>query len=366
MSDTMSNTFQVGELVWVKDIGWPWWPATVADVKPDGNYWVDLFYRRRWARGPNDEIFCDVKSVAEISKWESKTPLARLGKTAHRVYSERDNADYRRAVDEARQHVAELEAELDGLLCNVCAAAPDTRDDQNIVICDGCEKGWHLWCHRTPLDSVPEGDWLCYDCTLARDPAAGPIARLVSRALENVRASARPPAADLLEVLHDHAWRPAAIAGRRTARVGKGDYVRFDLADAPAGAWLYYVKEDETLEAVVHALYALDGVAAAVCEVLLSFQRSQPFFSKDWLLPESAPLNGKLQAGTRVLLPEFTIARENETPGQLGKRFARDVRDRSIERVSVRTHWTRLCSHPVFVPCVVFVFVPPLASRSTL
>ena len=38
-------------------------------------------------------------------------------------------------------------------------------DDAHVfIICDSCERGWHIYCLDPPLQSVPKGDWLCQDC----------------------------------------------------------------------------------------------------------------------------------------------------------------------------------------------------------
>jgi hypothetical protein len=33
-----------------------------------------------------------------------------------------------------------------------------------MLICDGCDKLYHLFCLKPPLDYVPEGDWFCGEC----------------------------------------------------------------------------------------------------------------------------------------------------------------------------------------------------------
>eukprot|EP00976_Prorocentrum_cordatum_P022845 466628-Prorocentrum_minimum.AAC.1 len=33
-----------------------------------------------------------------------------------------------------------------------------------MLLCDGCDKGWHMFCVRPPVKVVPKGDWFCPDC----------------------------------------------------------------------------------------------------------------------------------------------------------------------------------------------------------
>jgi hypothetical protein len=33
-----------------------------------------------------------------------------------------------------------------------------------MLLCDGCDDGWHLYCLPSPLAEVPEEDWFCMEC----------------------------------------------------------------------------------------------------------------------------------------------------------------------------------------------------------
>ncbi len=33
-----------------------------------------------------------------------------------------------------------------------------------MLLCDGCNQGWHMHCLRPPLRAVPQGTWLCPRC----------------------------------------------------------------------------------------------------------------------------------------------------------------------------------------------------------
>eukprot|EP00092_Neocalanus_flemingeri_P068100 GFUD01083168.1.p1 GENE.GFUD01083168.1~~GFUD01083168.1.p1 ORF type:complete len:2042 (+),score=445.04 GFUD01083168.1:252-6377(+) len=38
-------------------------------------------------------------------------------------------------------------------------------DNENaLLLCDGCDKGYHTYCFKPPITIIPEGDWYCYEC----------------------------------------------------------------------------------------------------------------------------------------------------------------------------------------------------------
>lgn len=47
------------------------------------------------------------------------------------------------------------------MVCEICKKG---EDDDNIIICDKCNKGFHLYCLKPILPSVPSGDWFCDRC----------------------------------------------------------------------------------------------------------------------------------------------------------------------------------------------------------
>lgn len=33
-----------------------------------------------------------------------------------------------------------------------------------LLLCDGCDKGCHTYCHKPKISTIPEGDWYCPSC----------------------------------------------------------------------------------------------------------------------------------------------------------------------------------------------------------
>lgn len=59
---------------------------------------------------------------------------------------------------------------LEGLLCllttmvQTCLVCRKGDNDEFLLLCDGCDRGCHIYCHRPKMEAVPEGDWFCAVC----------------------------------------------------------------------------------------------------------------------------------------------------------------------------------------------------------
>ena len=57
---------------------------------------------------------------------------------------------------------------VDDILCELCGTG-DSAD--SVLLCDLCNRGFHMECLMPPLTQVPEGEWLCADCATPAPPA---------------------------------------------------------------------------------------------------------------------------------------------------------------------------------------------------
>lgn len=56
---------------------------------------------------------------------------------------------------------AQTASDYERVACTVCG---DTRGEDNMCICDGCERAFHLRCLLPPQTTVPSGSWYCPGC----------------------------------------------------------------------------------------------------------------------------------------------------------------------------------------------------------
>ncbi|CAM9422466.1 unnamed protein product [Chrysoparadoxa australica] len=49
------------------------------------------------------------------------------------------------------------------LFC-ACKACHGKQDPDSVLLCDGCDGEYHMYCLRPPLASVPRGEWYCSEC----------------------------------------------------------------------------------------------------------------------------------------------------------------------------------------------------------
>ncbi|XP_010934762.1 lysine-specific demethylase JMJ17 [Elaeis guineensis] len=59
--------------------------------------------------------------------------------------------------------VREKEAAKEAL-DQICEQCKSGSHGEVMLLCDRCDKGWHVYCLSPPLESVPAGNWYCLDC----------------------------------------------------------------------------------------------------------------------------------------------------------------------------------------------------------
>ncbi|GFN82816.1 bromodomain adjacent to Zinc finger domain protein 1a [Plakobranchus ocellatus] len=51
--------------------------------------------------------------------------------------------------------------------CRLCRRKGDA---EKMLLCDGCDRGHHMYCLKPPMEKVPTGDWFCPDCRPKQTP----------------------------------------------------------------------------------------------------------------------------------------------------------------------------------------------------
>ena len=45
-----------------------------------------------------------------------------------------------------------------------CVTCEGGQDEDKLLLCDGCDAGYHTYCLEPALDVIPSGEWLCPQC----------------------------------------------------------------------------------------------------------------------------------------------------------------------------------------------------------
>jgi len=60
---------------------------------------------------------------------------------------------------------------LQGVICD------SAHDARKMLLCDGCDKGHHIFCLKPALTKIPRGDWHCAECVAPSKPKTKPKKR---------------------------------------------------------------------------------------------------------------------------------------------------------------------------------------------
>lgn len=72
------------------------------------------------------------------------------------------NSEAKKEIEDILESDSEMpKAPWDEGVCKVCGI---DKDDDNVLLCDTCDSGYHTYCLSPPLARVPEGNWYCPPC----------------------------------------------------------------------------------------------------------------------------------------------------------------------------------------------------------
>lgn len=57
-----------------------------------------------------------------------------------------------------------LPPQVDSYICRICSRGDE---DDKLLLCDGCDDNYHIFCLLPPLPEIPKGIWRCPKCVMA-------------------------------------------------------------------------------------------------------------------------------------------------------------------------------------------------------
>uniref|UniRef100_A0A336LMZ6 CSON005998 protein n=1 Tax=Culicoides sonorensis TaxID=179676 RepID=A0A336LMZ6_CULSO len=189
-------------------------------------------------------IFCAL-CIEEWAKNVTTCPIDRKEFTKICIMDNWLDKNVIRSVEVTRKEYneAELEAVDDLTYCEICHRSDN---EHTMLLCDGCDHGFHMECLTPRLREVPLGSWYCRRCITSRESAANEAA--VEEEIESSAESDAP----LMRVI-----RTRASERIRAAIITRGDLLESDSQDeeeTPAQPQAGPSRIRSTLERVRRAL----------------------------------------------------------------------------------------------------------------
>ncbi|XP_015358868.1 PHD and RING finger domain-containing protein 1 isoform X2 [Marmota marmota marmota] len=150
-------------------------------------------------------------------------------------------------VESTRAH----EEEEDPTFCEVCGRSD--REDR-LLLCDGCDAGYHMECLEPPLREVPVDEWFCPECAVPSTASAADAGPVSEEEVSQLLADVVPTTSRL----RPNAGRTRAIARTRQSERVRATVNRNRISTARrvqhVPRYLMSALLDETIEAVATGL----------------------------------------------------------------------------------------------------------------
>lgn len=108
--------------------------------------------------------------------------------------------------------------------CKLCETCSATGDEEKLLMCEACDRGYHTYCLNPPLEALPEGEWICDICKAdGITPSEGP--QPIAQAQPVIpKKRGRPPKSEAGSAKKS----AASSSGRKRKRTAMEDYDDLD------------------------------------------------------------------------------------------------------------------------------------------
>ncbi|XP_046846146.1 bromodomain adjacent to zinc finger domain protein 2B-like isoform X2 [Xenia sp. Carnegie-2017] len=108
----------------------------------------------------NEEQTAEAGSQAPSEKEEIVTPALKLWRET--VSASRTPAQLYMCLMLLNDCIA-WEKSIMKVFCQMCRKGDN---EELLLLCDGCDRGYHTYCCQPKFDEIPQGDWYCTDCII--------------------------------------------------------------------------------------------------------------------------------------------------------------------------------------------------------
>ncbi|XP_054371358.1 bromodomain adjacent to zinc finger domain protein 2B isoform X9 [Molothrus ater] len=231
---------------------------------------------------------------------------------------------WRRALSEARsaaqvalciqqlQKSIAWEKSIMKVYCQICRKGDN---EELLLLCDGCDKGCHTYCHRPKISTIPDGDWFCPAC-IAK--ASGQTLKIKKLQIKGKKNNEQKRSRKLAGETEDEDSATTSVALKR----GKTDPKKRKMDENVCVSQL----KQETCTAVKKPKRDGDSKDLAICSMILSELETH---EDAW--PFLLPVNLKLVPGYKKVIKkpmDFSTIRDKLSSGQYPnlEAFSLDVR----------------------------------------